>query len=100
GCTDDLTQTDCTGRDKVWTNQGKCADQECNCIPECNGATCGDDGCGGSCGTCDDGNACNGVETCGPNRICIPGTPLNCNDGNACNGFETCDPQHGCRPGI
>ena len=27
------------------------------CVPDCAGATCGDDGCGGSCGECADGPA-------------------------------------------
>jgi hypothetical protein len=70
---------------------------------------------------CDDGNACNGKETC--NVVCQPGTPINCsdgiqctvdtcdpatgactntpndafcNDGFACNGIETCSAQQGC----
>ena len=29
-----------------------------DCFPHCDGKECGDDGCGGSCGTCDDGFAC------------------------------------------
>ncbi len=99
GCVDNVSQSLCTGPDKVWTENGQCADQECNCIMDCNGATCGDDGCGGSCGTCDDGNPCNGIETCGPNRTCVAGQPPNCDDHNACNGAETCDPDSGCRPG-
>ena len=28
------------------------------CTPACDGKTCGDDGCGGSCGTCDAGSTC------------------------------------------
>jgi len=28
------------------------------CVPECDGKQCGDDGCGGSCGLCDDGFGC------------------------------------------
>jgi hypothetical protein len=74
---------------------------------------------------CDDGNKCNGVETC--NVVCKPGTPVNCNDGiectidacapatgacshatnNAycsdgyvCNGIETCSAQSGCVSGL
>ena len=31
------------------------------CYPNCGGKTCGDDGCGGSCGTCPLGSACNGT---------------------------------------
>jgi hypothetical protein len=67
---------------------------------------------------CDDGNACNGAETC-TNGFCAPGTPMvcpgdpcnglgrcdaatglcghgpPCNDGNPCNGVEICTPLTG-----
>ena len=49
---------------------------------------------------CDDGNVCNGVETCDPNGVCVAGTPLNCDDGVYCNGIETCDPGSGCQAGT
>jgi Tol biopolymer transport system component len=45
---------------------------------------------------CNDGNICNGHETCFANG-CIPG-PLVCDDQNACNGQEFCDPLLGCLP--
>ncbi len=36
-----------------------CEDGQClNCQPECEGKECGDDGCGGECGACDDGLDC------------------------------------------
>jgi hypothetical protein len=38
---------------------------------------------------CDDGEACNGIETCAGGD-CLPGLPIVCNDGEACNGVETC----------
>ncbi|WP_434417375.1 hypothetical protein [Nannocystis pusilla] len=31
----------------------------CNCVPNCDGRMCGDDGCGGSCGGCGEGQNCN-----------------------------------------
>ncbi|HET7502998.1 MAG TPA: S53 family peptidase [Kofleriaceae bacterium] len=34
------------------------------CTPNCNGRTCGDDGCGGSCGTCGSGQTCSPGGTC------------------------------------
>jgi Tol biopolymer transport system component len=74
---------------------------------------------------CDDGDACNGVETCNPTTgACGAGTPPDCDDqnacttdscnlavgcvhsskcddGNACNGSETCDPSSGvCGLGV
>jgi hypothetical protein len=33
-------------------------------VPSCGGAQCGPDGCGGSCGTCASGYACNSSGTC------------------------------------
>ncbi len=30
----------------------------CGCTPSCGGKSCGDDGCGSVCGTCDEGQAC------------------------------------------
>lgn len=38
---------------------------------------------------CDDGNPCNGAETC--NGACAPGTPVECDDGDACT-TDACDP--------
>ena len=29
-----------------------CVGGKCSCVPNCSGKTCGDDGCGGSCGSC------------------------------------------------
>jgi len=57
------------GKD-VWLLQ---TTSEC-CFPDCGSKVCGDDGCGGSCGVCDDGFVCN-EGTCGE---CIP----------QCNGKE------------
>ena len=41
-----------------------------NCVPSCFGKNCGDDGCGGVCGTCSNGTVCTG-------GICSI-TPLSC----------------------
>jgi len=81
------------------------------CVPDCAGKQCGDDGCGGSCGTCDDnivctfdmcdvmagqclytpqhtlcnnGNVCDGVEKCAVGIGCQSGVPINCDDNNQC----------------
>ncbi len=45
-------------------------------------------------GDCDDGDPCNGLETC-VGGICQPGTPPNCDDGNPCTD-DSCDPVVGC----
>jgi hypothetical protein len=45
--------------------------------------------------SCQDGNVCNGVETCDVLLGCKPGTPLTCNDAVACTA-DTCEPLSGC----
>lgn len=46
--------------------------------------------------TCDDGNACNGAETCdGTTGTCVPGVALVCDDSMACT-TDSCDPVAGC----
>ena len=52
---------------------------------------------------CDDGNVCNGEETCDSSSgtaVCTNGTPLVCDDGLFCNGVETCDPANACQAGA
>ncbi|MCA9607115.1 MAG: hypothetical protein KC619_16025, partial [Myxococcales bacterium] len=39
------------------------------CVPSCVGRTCGDDGCGGSCGTCTTGTCEAGTCSCTPNCV-------------------------------
>ena len=57
---------------------------------------------GGSCGTeccidsdCDDGNHCNGVESCSSKGLCMAGAPLSCDDENVCT-VDSCVPAMGC----
>src|SRR5262249_31669849 len=75
------------------------ADADCDDGESCNGhETCGLDGfCkrGVDPIVCSDGDACNGLETCS-GGTCQPGTPPTCDDGNACNGIETCVSPGGC----
>lgn len=57
------------------------------CAPRCANRSCGDDGCGGSCGTC------NANQSCEPaSGIC---RNLQCGDGDIDDG-ETCDPPASC----
>jgi subtilisin family serine protease len=44
---------------------------------------------------CNDGNPCNGVETC-RSGMCVAGTPLNCDDANPCTA-DACNPTAGCQ---
>ena len=48
---------------------GTCIDGDC-CIPQCLGVECGDDGCGGTCGGCDEPEVCDVDE-----GLCIGPTP-------------------------
>ncbi|MBM4371708.1 MAG: hypothetical protein FJ098_08645, partial [Deltaproteobacteria bacterium] len=78
---------------------GACQDGACVCIPQCQGRVCGDDGCGGSCGTCP-GQACVGKEFhvdifCDVDGFCKAGVQLPCDDTNPCTD-DSCNPQTGC----
>lgn len=69
---------------------GDCYLGECNdCSPKCDGKQCGDDGCGGTCGMCDQGfacvdSACLAVDC----NFASEGAP--CNDGTMCTTEGTC----------
>lgn len=84
GCVDGVTAQDCVGPDKVFTAGATCnsPNYTCACIPNCAGRECGDDGCGGSCGSCDDGNGCTN-DSCDVAGQCV-NTPVVCNDNVAC----------------
>ena len=51
------------------------------CVPTCGGKPCGDNGCGGQCGTCGDGLACIGSQCVKP-ADCFADT--DCDDGDKC----------------
>jgi hypothetical protein len=55
---------------------------QCSCVPNCTNKTCGDDGCGGSCGTCD-ASAC---STCGASNTCVSA----CTTGQVCFQSTCC----------
>ena len=75
------------------------------CVPNCTQKTCGDDGCGGSCGTCSAGSYCDvasfacvvcscGTAVCGTDPC---GTPCGgCQAGFGCDGGAcvACSPDH------
>lgn len=48
---------------------------------------------------CDDGNPCTVGDQC-VNRVCRAGSVRDCDDGDFCNGLETCSPLTGCVPGT
>ncbi len=71
----------------------------------CLGRTCGDDGCGGSCGTCAGGESCNAGGTCG--TACVAscaGKACGTDDGcggrcGACTDGGVAGPANGAAPG-
>ena len=68
------------------------------CEPFCDGMECGGDGCGGSCGECDDGDPCTVDENC-VEGTCQPGQPAECDDYNICS-TDSCIPLEGCQYDI
>lgn len=76
------------------------------CVPSCAGKSCGDDGCGGSCGACPPGELCSAItQACEP-EACVPncagkacgddGCGGNCGD---CAPNEQCEANQ-CVPGT
>ena len=70
-------------------------DEEASCIPNCEELEreCGDDGCGGSCGECNDGFSCNGLEGCNSDtgKCDEVEAPAACDDANPCTE-DSCEP--------
>jgi N-acetylneuraminic acid mutarotase len=74
-----------------WTSLGACpsgtvcsfGDCVASCEADCTGRECGDDGCGGQCGSCEAGRACD------LNGLCAP-IPASCGDGSCQEGSEDC----------
>ena len=84
----------------VCDNEGHC------CLPDCSGKECGDDGCGGTCGLCDDGLECLNTTlgtqcttqcelfSCPEGEFCLFGLCVNqqCTSDDDCGGA----PAHHC----
>jgi subtilisin family serine protease len=75
-------------------------DRQCDDSNACTTDSCNRGTCIHRSVTCDDGNACNGRETCNPAMGCVVGEPLRCDDGNVCNGAEMCNRAVGCMVGF
>jgi len=101
------TDTECSATNPTGTcptgqtcNNGVC--ETGTCTPECSGKVCGNDGCGGSCGTCNGSETCNDAGqcdagTCTPDcagKVCgndgCGGSCGTCATGT-CNAGGTCD---------
>jgi hypothetical protein len=80
------------------------------CTPNCAGRQCGDDGCGGSCGTCPTGQSCNASGQCvagtaGAQGDLCTSDPEICQSGLDCVGFGAeygayCTSQCSCSAGT
>jgi len=73
------------------------------CIANCGSKECGDDGCGGTCGTCAKGEECNKVGRCDKPAGCTPVCTGKVCGPDGCGGFcgactagQSCDPQGQC----
>lgn len=57
------------------------------CTPACDAPkNCGDDGCGGSCGSCQSTEQCSAAGVCEPKTVCTPDcTGKACGDDDGCN---------------
>lgn len=65
------------------------------CSPNCTGKDCGDDGCGGSCGSCDDGADCT-TDSCTASGACLfSPNATTCDDGDPCT-IDACQVTDGC----
>ena len=62
------------------------------CHAACDDRTCGPDGCGGTCGECEEGTSCSLSGTCVPD--CTPSCPL-----SGCGGPDGCGGTCGCPTG-
>ena len=72
-----------------WSSNRPAEGAGCSCAPSCGGNVCGDDGCGGSCGSCGAGLNCQGGQcTC---------ADVECN-GSCCSAGEVCSAGACCQP--
>lgn len=75
------------------TDDGDGCDGLCHteCVPSCEGKECGDDGCGGSCGECNDGDPCTTGDYCDADTGGCVNIPVECPEGQTCNEEGQCE---------
>ena len=67
------------------------------CTPSCDGMACGDDGCGGSCGECEEGKLCDLAGTCQELTTCSPTCDdKDCGDDGCGGSCGECDTGYAC----
>ena len=72
GSADVPAQTDTGTQRDVATGADVAAEETIACTPRCGQRECGDDGCGGSCGSCFDAGGQRAPELCIEGRCCLP----------------------------
>jgi len=98
--------TPCPGPDGDGNCSESCNEGSGNCTaPDPNDSSCNDNNacttndrclngaCSGAVINCNDGQFCNGVETCNPGVGCVEGTPPDCDDGVDCT-VDGCDEEN------
>lgn len=85
---------------KVYGARATCGPAGCSCVPDCAGRECGDDGCGGTCGSCDPAYTCSSgscAGSCGTDEPYVV-----CDGGSRCPPHSTCQPGNkcACDPGF
>jgi len=64
-----------------------CSWEPCDCVPNCQGRVCGDNGCGNTCGTCGTGTTCNASGQCVCSNDCTSSGAKECVDSTH---YRTC----------
>ncbi|MFZ2978207.1 MAG: hypothetical protein WA057_00885, partial [Candidatus Magasanikiibacteriota bacterium] len=77
---------------------GVCYDPSPTCVPNCDNKQCGNNGCGGSCGTCAEGFQCDFNGVCyDPTPTCVPNCDNKQCGNNGCGGScGTCNENEFC----
>ncbi len=98
GCVTDASACECLADADCGAGH-VCTAGDCVCVPACDGKACGSDGCGGSCGSCEDDQSCTLQGQC----VCQPdcagkqcgddgcgGSCGSCGVGTECSPEATC----------
>ncbi len=105
GCFEDLSGCECVEATDCGPQHECSGAGTCVCVPDCEVKTCGGDGCGGSCGSCEASETCTTEGQC----VCQPdcagkqcgddgcgGTCGTCGTGQACTAAGQCVCQPDC----
>jgi hypothetical protein len=97
-----VVTVDCAAGGKVCAYSPPAGVYDCvlTCLPNCAGKMCGEDGCGGSCGTCGKGDQCL-AGVCEPLSPCIPDCAgRTCGDDGCGGSCGSCADGQVCKAGV